>query len=261
MKKLIYTFLLILIMCIGLAINNNTFAIDETSNNAPNSQSTILPLIDINANGKAVIQFTPDDIRAKDVRFRVYKIANVTENYKIELTEPFKKYNISLDGIYNDEWKNIAGTLASYIEVDKINPTYTLKLNDLGLGYIDKIGVGIYLVLGDKYITEDYIYTPVPFLMSLPTYDEEKETFYYNVTAYVKYEKESEQDQGKEPEQDLECENETEKLPQTGVLWWPVPVCAICGIIIFLVGFIRYKGDENGERGDQEGQESNETDK
>lgn len=32
-------------------------------------------------------------------------------------------------------------------------------------------------------------------------------------------------------------ENEKEKLPQTGQLWWPVPVLALAGIILVAVGF------------------------
>ncbi|MGN0268745.1 MAG: Cna B-type domain-containing protein [Lachnospiraceae bacterium] len=35
-------------------------------------------------------------------------------------------------------------------------------------------------------------------------------------------------------------------LPQTGQLWWPVPILALAGIVFFTVGWIRRKTQENG---------------
>ena len=34
---------------------------------------------------------------------------------------------------------------------------------------------------------------------------------------------------------------EDSKLPQSGVLWWPVPVLAILGMLFFIIGWIRYQ--------------------
>lgn len=36
-----------------------------------------------------------------------------------------------------------------------------------------------------------------------------------------------------------------ERLPQTGVLWWPVPVLAAAGLLLFLAGWIRRRRQEN----------------
>lgn len=35
-------------------------------------------------------------------------------------------------------------------------------------------------------------------------------------------------------------------LPQTGQLWWPVPILALAGIVFFTVGWVRRKTQENG---------------
>ena len=35
------------------------------------------------------------------------------------------------------------------------------------------------------------------------------------------------------------------KLPQTGMLWWPVPLLAIAGMALFLAGWIRHRRGEN----------------
>lgn len=40
-----------------------------------------------------------------------------------------------------------------------------------------------------------------------------------------------------------------EKLPQTGLLWWPVPILAICGVVVFMTGWIKQRTDgENDEK-------------
>ncbi|MCD8158700.1 MAG: hypothetical protein LUD77_07360 [Clostridiales bacterium] len=36
-----------------------------------------------------------------------------------------------------------------------------------------------------------------------------------------------------------------EKLPQTGQLWTPVPVLVICGIVLFIIGYVRFKRNED----------------
>lgn len=34
-------------------------------------------------------------------------------------------------------------------------------------------------------------------------------------------------------------------LPQTGVLWWPVPVLSFAGLLMILLGMIRRRGEED----------------
>lgn len=41
------------------------------------------------------------------------------------------------------------------------------------------------------------------------------------------------------------ADSDGSKLPQTGQLWWPVPVLAILGMIFFLLGYIRRKESQN----------------
>lgn len=36
-----------------------------------------------------------------------------------------------------------------------------------------------------------------------------------------------------------------ESLPQTGQLWLPVPILVFCGLVLFIIGYIRFKRNEN----------------
>ena len=40
---------------------------------------------------------------------------------------------------------------------------------------------------------------------------------------------------------------EGDRLPQTGQLWWPVPLLALTGSFLFLVGWLRRKEFLNAE--------------
>ncbi len=41
--------------------------------------------------------------------------------------------------------------------------------------------------------------------------------------------------------------NKPEKLPLTGVLWWPVPIMAVGGMAVFLIGWFKHKNGEKDE--------------
>ncbi len=40
-------------------------------------------------------------------------------------------------------------------------------------------------------------------------------------------------------------ESDGETLPQTGQLWLPVPILVFCGLILFIIGYIRYKRNDD----------------
>ena len=51
------------------------------------------------------------------------------------------------------------------------------------------------------------------------------------------------------PEEPVEPEGESPgvpKLPQTGVLWWPVPVLLVSGMTLVLFGLLRRRSDDEG---------------
>lgn len=48
-----------------------------------------------------------------------------------------------------------------------------------------------------------------------------------------------------DPSETKPTEPDGPKLPQTGQLWWPVPVLAILGIVFLLIGWLRQKESQN----------------
>lgn len=48
-----------------------------------------------------------------------------------------------------------------------------------------------------------------------------------------------------QPDQPTSTTGKKEKLPQTGALWWPVPVLAAGGLLCLILGVVTKKGDED----------------
>lgn len=124
------------------------------------------------------------------VRFRLYRVAEVSPSCTYTLTEEFAASKVVLNGnLDSARWKALAVTLSGYAGLHKPSPA--------GEGLTDANGVvrfpeegametGLYLVLGDSYRIDGYNYFPMPFLVCLPNYLEE-EWVYENVTATPKY--------------------------------------------------------------------------
>lgn len=63
----------------------------------------------------------------------------------------------------------------------------------------------------------------------------------------------SEPDDSKDNTQDDSSSSESDKteestLPQTGMLWWPVPILACGGMLLFMLGWLRRRNEEQNEK-------------
>ena len=174
----------------------------------------------------------------------LYKVGDVAEedgNYSFVPVEAIRGDLAQFGDIQSPD---LAGKL-SKLE-DKLTPVTALpqKVGEDGKVTFLNLPFGLYLVV-QKTTPAGYGKTE-PFLVSLP---------------YL-YEGEYLYDVASEPKTDLEREVPTKptspatnpttspggkKLPQTGQLWWPVPVLACCGLGCIVVGLIRKRraGDED----------------
>lgn len=111
------------------------------------------------------------------------------------------------------------------------------SLNEQGKVQFTDLSSGTYLVVikntnNDFYLTE-------PLLISLPNYYKEANSFNYDVTAYPKAMKNNEISIQKGLSQGT-----LNKLPQTGQLWWPVPILMFSGILFIVLSFVTRRNNE-----------------
>lgn len=102
-----------------------------------------------------------------------------------------------------------------------------------GVGKFEDLSTGLYLIIQEKAC--DGYSKLSPCLISVPYLEDG--VYQYSVTAKLKTELE------REPQPTKPSQTPSGKLPQTGQLNWPVPVLALCGLVLFVSGwFLRFRG-------------------
>lgn len=142
--------------------------------------------IDTQKTGSLTIQYP-----CEGAEFHLYRVANVSRIGEYTLAGDFKQYEVSLQQPDQAGWKNLASTLEAYVVRDGLTPLASDKVKENGELKFGPLMPGMYLVLGEKYISEGYVYTPESFLISVPNLDD-SEKWVYDLTSNVKYERQPE---------------------------------------------------------------------
>lgn len=294
--------------------------------------------IDLNREGSLTISYQDREKAAPLVgaKFNIYLVATVDEYGELTTTEAFKQFSIDIRGKDEEAWEKLASTMEGYVLRDEIAATDS-GFTD-GRGEVsfpaggNKLISGLYLVLGERHIQDQYRYDASPFMVMLPSQAQEVNEWVYDITSNAKYESEHIPDEpvtitrkvlkvwedtGYEKSRPKEVivqllrdgevyntvtlnadnnwrytwsgleddrvwtivEKELEgytvavtregitfvvtntykestpskppstptnsgkpNLPQTGQLWWPVPVLVCAGLLLIIVGLIRQRG-------------------
>lgn len=157
----------------------------------------------------------------------LYYVAEITEddgNYAFALTAEYAPSGVSLDHL------NDASTAKSLAEFARNNQMQgmTAEVDAYGVVQFTGLQPGLYLVV--QHEAASGYYPIAPFLMSLPLY--ENGTYTYEVDASPKVQIQ------RAPEPTVpETTPDEPKLPQTGQLNWPVPVLAVSGLTLFILGW------------------------
>lgn len=153
------------------------------------------------------------------VEYEVFYVANVTEDHSIELAEMFAECPVELNGLDTEGYRSMASLLKDYVKREHISPIDVGVTDELGEvtfpNTVENLPAGLYLVNTKPYSEGSYIYDTEPVFILLPERDSDKNV----ITAWPKIER-------KEKETEKE-----ETLPQTGLLWWPIPVLTAAGIV------------------------------
>lgn len=122
----------------------------------------------------------------------------------------------------------------------------------------DGLSQGLYLVVTDELLYRETIYRALPFLITLPNWNVRDNCWDYSVEASPKIEAEKLPPPTPAPTP-TPTPNPTPKptpvqtpqpsskpsptLPQTGLLWWPVPVLLLLGVVLIAAGLWERKRD------------------
>ena len=122
-----------------------------------------------------------------NVSFSAWKIAEPDAEGKMQSKKPFDIKDIS--DKTPEQLAQLSKELETFVSENGIAADDTAVTDEQGKLRFEKIdSAGMYLVLGDSKTVEQDVYSPTPFIISLP-YTDEYGRLIYEVEADVKYEK------------------------------------------------------------------------
>ena len=119
--------------------------------------------VDVQAEGSIRIRY-----EIAGVNFSIYKVAEVSEEYRFLVTEDFDRYQIDFDNLNSEEWRTLAETLTGYAVRDKIPPLKIGRTDEKGILVFENLSPGVYLVVGEQADKDSYVYCCRPFLAFVP---------------------------------------------------------------------------------------------
>lgn len=121
------------------------------------------------------------------IEVQLYHVANEGKNSKFVLDDRFSQYPIGLTDKTKEEWAGQAKALETYIHRDNLEADYTKQTDSSGKVQFEQLPQGLYLVTAKVHEEDGYIYTSMPYFITIPgkTVNGKRQ---YNVTTKAKYE-------------------------------------------------------------------------
>lgn len=124
---------------------------------------------------------------AEGTKFSVYRAGDITENWEFVLTGAFQDIPADLNDLDTEKMTKLAGTLGDFAEANHTEPDFVKPTDADGEVLFENLEKGVYLVIGESVIRDGVKYDPVPFLLTVPSLNDEGE-WVYQAEAEVKYE-------------------------------------------------------------------------
>ncbi|MCI8496724.1 MAG: Cna B-type domain-containing protein [Clostridiales bacterium] len=144
--------------------------------------------VDTSRKGSVRIVFSDEEQPVAKTPFSLYRVAEISSEAQFLLTEDFMKYHVSLDNLDSEGWRVLANTLSGYVSRDQLSPMAHGETDDSGALTFSGLSVGLYLVVGEPHKAGEWLYTPQPFLICLPSPDRDG-NWKYNTVAEPKYDR------------------------------------------------------------------------
>ena len=172
--------MLVLVPCLNLQAKDIT-------DNPDVGDVTILPEEDLtkvpdNGLGSISVELTDayDNLSKENVKFGIVQIADIVKGEYV-LKDSFADKDLNLNEIKTaDEIDKVAKDMAKKVET----PDYEMTTDEDGKATCQNLPVGVYLV----YVEDLADYETInPFVVGIPTWDDEDELFQYDVTVFPKH--------------------------------------------------------------------------
>ncbi len=185
-------------------------------------------LPDMSATGSLSVTMTYEGKAVPGGTLTLYRVGAIREqdgDYGFALTKDFADSRLPLEDVSSDA---LAEKLTAYASGKGLAGT-NVKLGDDGKASVSELTLGLYLVVQTE--PADGYEAVSPFLVSIPA--QENGSYVYDVDASPKTDL--------TPQTPAPSEPTDPSLPQTGQANRPVPILAVSGLCLLLLGFfLRY---------------------
>lgn len=190
--------------------------------------------LDLSARGVITLEMQDGDKAVSGGVFWLYRVGDPVireNNLQFELTEAFRESAVSLEDL---RLSGVAEALFHYTENHPDLEKQVQTADAQGKAQFQDVECGLYLVV-QKPIEPNYAYERMSaFIVSMPMTNSDGTGWEYSVTASPKLVDRPLPTPTPTPKPDTP----SEKLPQTGMLMWPIPVLGAAGIALFALGWI-----------------------
>ena len=179
----------------------------------------------------SVLIHTAKDQKVKNAKIELYRVGEpkiVDSNLVFELSDAFAGSGVSLGDLNS---AGLADRLSLYAESMDVAPVTTATTGNDGRVLFGDLPVGLYMVKQDGFAQQEYFTEIAPFLVSVPM--TQGNEWVYAIDASPKVDTCPKPTATPEPT----TAPTDEKLPQTGMLRWPIPVLGVGGLVLFILGW------------------------
>ncbi len=142
--------------------------------------------LDPSANASLTLHYQKENQMFSDLPISIYRVAEAFTDGTFELIEPFSSYPINIHDItLQEQWKNTAVTLSSYIVANQLMPYQETRTNDDGKAAFENLETGLYFVSEVTAENNSGTYVFDQFMVYLPT-PQPDDSFDYDVEAKPK---------------------------------------------------------------------------
>lgn len=222
----IYAVMLVLI-CVFMMLSTSAFAAGSLDTAKPVSLT---------------VNFRYGETAVPNAQIFLYRVADMDNSATFTPSGDFAGYAGKINGLETaDEWDALAADMVKYADKNSIEPDFVAITDKAGAAKFPEAGKsmmpGLYLLVCNETWFNNGTYTARPCLVALPTLAEDSGAWQYDVSVNVK--------SGHTPEPTpvpTPTPTPEPHLPQTGVLWWPVPVLLAVGLLFVILGvYVRSK--------------------
>ena len=198
-------------------------------------QAYAIDPIDLDRSVELTVCYVRGDKALRDARFELYRVADTTAFAVFTAAGDFKDYPGSMNGAETAEkWDALAQELLTYAEKNNIAPLMSGRTDADGKCVFTGLTPGLYLLAGQPMKVGRTTYSCNPAVVCLPGRETDAEEWNYQVSVYPKPDDHTTTTPPDDPH-----------LPQTGLLWWPVPILLCAGLCLTGIGTVRRRRTEH----------------